>query len=281
MCHDVLLLHHGAGYTAQTWLALISQLQQVLPNVCFVSWDMRGHGASADPSSSQQPTEMNLKSLVEDVEEVIRAIAAETPKQLEFFLCGHSLGAAVLSAFAAKNAGKFRCHGLVMIDIIEDTAVSALERMPAILTDIPTHFANFEEALKWSLQGAHSHHFPGSRATDFIKNSLKSQLVERHGRLEWIADLSAMQPFWNDWFAGLTDNFLSFAGSRMLVLAGTDYMDRKMTVAQMQGKFQLVVVRDSGHAIQEDQPAELSRPIATMIEKHLKLLEILRNKAEK
>ncbi len=277
LCHDVLLLHHGAGYTSQTWLALIAQLKLVLPNVCFVAWDMRGHGTSADA----QKVEMSLNSLVDDVTEVIRAIVAETPKQLEFFLCGHSLGAAVLSAFAAKNAGKFRIHGLVMIDIIEDTAVSALERMPSILADIPKNFVNFDAALKWSLQGTHSHHFPGCRPNDFIKSSLKSQLVERNGRLEWIADLSAMQPFWNDWFVGLTDNFLSFGGSRMLVLAGTDYMDRKMTVAQMQGKFQLVVVRESGHVIQEDQPADLSHPIASMIEKHLKLLEILRNKAEK
>ncbi len=280
MCHDVLLLHHGAGYTAQTWLALIAQLKPVLPNVCFVAWDMRGHGASAE-QNSKTCVEMNLNALVDDVEQVIRAVLAETSKPLEFFLCGHSLGAAVLSAFAVKGAGRFRMHGLVMIDIIEDTALSALERMPAILCDIPRNFASFEEALKWTLQGAHSHHFPGSRANAFIKASLESQLIEHRGQWTWIADLSAMQPYWNDWFGGLTDNFLSFPGSRMLVLAGTDYMDRKMTVAQMQGKFQLILVRESGHAIQEDQPGDLSRPLASMIEKHLKLLEILRNKAEK
>lgn len=226
---------------------------------------------------------MSMAALLDDVTEVIGAVVAETPKPLDFFLVGHSLGAAVLAAFAAKNAEKFQLHGLVLIDIIEDTAVSALERMPAILADIPRSFASIDEALKWALYGAHSHHCPGTKANDFIRASIQSQLKlnSETGRLEWIADLSAMQPFWADWFVGLTENFLSFSGSRMLVLAGTDYMDRSMTVAQMQGKFQLVVVRDSGHAIQEDQPAELARPIASMIEKHLKLLEILRSKAEK
>lgn len=285
LVHDVVLLHHGAGYTAKTWLALISQLKSSLPSVCFVAWDMRGHGASKEANGNTAAIEMSLDSLVSDVNAVLHAILAQTTKKLDFFLIGHSLGASVLAAFAAKHHSSLqRCqlHGLVMVDIIEDTAVAALERMPAILADIPKSFTDFDEALRWSLRGAHSHHFPGLKANDFIRASLKSQLTTAEdGRMHWISDLSLMQPFWNDWFTGLTDNFLSLSGSRMLVLAGTDYMDRAMTVAQMQGKFQLVVVRDSGHAIQEDQPGELARPIISMIEKHLKLLEILRSKAEK
>ena len=51
-----------------------------------------------------------------------------------------------------------------------------------------------------------------------------------------------------------------------------------MIVAQMQGKFQLAVVRESGHAIQEDQPEELAEIVNVMIQKHLKLSQLLRNK---
>lgn len=110
--------------------------------------------------------------------------------------------------------------------------------------------------------------------------SLASQLTlnPATGRLEWIVDLAAMRPFWSDWFVQLTDNFLAFTGSRMLVLADADCMDRRMIVAQMQGKFQLVVVPDSGHAVQEDQPVALADAIGSMIQKHLKLSLLLRER---
>lgn len=166
-----------------------------------------------------------------------------------------------------------------MVDIIEETAMSSLDRMPAIIADIPKSFANISDAETWSMNSTHSHHFPGTKMTLFMKKSLESQLTSLpDGRLAWIADLAAMRPYWSGWFTNLTTNFLNFPGSRMLVLADTEYMDREMTVAQMQGKFQMIVVRGSGHAIQEDKPAELAEPIANMINKHLKLFEIIRNK---
>lgn len=38
----------------------------------------------------------------------------------------------------------------------------------------------------------------------------------------------------------------------MLLLAGTDRLDKVLTIGQMQGKFQLVLLPTAGHAIQED-----------------------------
>ena len=40
----------------------------------------------------------------------------------------------------------------------------------------------------------------------------------------------------------------------MLVLAGTDRLDRELMIGQMQGKYQLVVVPDVGHFVHEDAP---------------------------
>lgn len=37
----------------------------------------------------------------------------------------------------------------------------------------------------------------------------------------------------------------------MLVLAGTDRLDRELMIGQMQGKFQMIVVPGVGHMIQE------------------------------
>lgn len=160
--------------------------------------------------------------------------------------------------------------------------MNSLSRMPEIIKDIPKSFKSPEIALKWTLSSSHSHHNAqaASKQLEGIQDSLSSQLKINNetGYYEWITDLSSMAPFWDSWFTGLTKNFLNFSGSRLLVLADTDYMDKEMIVAQMQGKFQLAVVRESGHAIQEDRPEELAEIINGMIQKHLKLSQLLRNK---
>ena len=59
---------------------------------------------------------------------------------------------------------------------------------------------------------------------------------------------------WRGWFTGLSDMFLSSPPVKMLLLAGMDRLDTALTVGQMQGKFQLSCMPQSGHAIHEDQP---------------------------
>jgi protein phosphatase methylesterase 1 len=54
------------------------------------------------------------------------------------------------------------------------------------------------------------------------------------------------------WFNGLSTSFLSAKVSKLLILAGTDRLDKDLTIAQMQGKFQLKVLSKCGHTIQED-----------------------------
>ena len=156
--------------------------------------------------------------------------------------------------------------------------------MPSVLSDIPKSFKDVESALKWTISSSsHSHHnsLSASKRLDAIKTSLFSQLKYNQDldEYEWITDLSKTIPFWDSWFKGLTKNFLKFSGSRLLILAtDTDYMDKEMTIAQMQGKFQLAVIRESGHAVQEDRPEDLAQQVNGMLQKHLKLSQIIRNK---
>ena len=70
----------------------------------------------------------------------------------------------------------------------------------------------------------------------------------------WRTDLMATKPFWEGWFKGLTQCFLDVRVPKQLLLAGSDRMDKELTIAQMQGKFKLVVLDQVGHCIQEDQP---------------------------
>ena len=53
------------------------------------------------------------------------------------------------------------------------------------------------------------------------------------------------------WFKGLSSSFLSVRTARLLVLAGTERLDKELMIGQMQGKFQLSVVPETGHMIHE------------------------------
>lgn len=76
----------------------------------------------------------------------------------------------------------------------------------------------------------------------------------------------ASKPFWAEWFTGLTEAFLNVAMKKQLILAGSERMDKELTIAQMMGKFSLKVIHDCGHVIQEDQPQQVASSIQEFID---------------
>ena len=55
----------------------------------------------------------------------------------------------------------------------------------------------------------------------------------------WRTNLAATKPFWEDWFVGLSRKFLEARGGKLLLLAGTDRLDKELMIGQMQGLFSL------------------------------------------
>ncbi|KAJ6578150.1 hypothetical protein B0H19DRAFT_881458, partial [Mycena capillaripes] len=55
------------------------------------------------------------------------------------------------------------------------------------------------------------------------------------------------------WLTSLSSAFLSARDARLL-LAGTDCLDKPLMIAQMQGKFQMLVVAVVGHVLCEVRP---------------------------
>lgn len=81
--------------------------------------------------------------------------------------------------------------------------------------------------------------------------SIPSQLVEveENGNkiYKWKVDLMKSQVYWKDWFSNLTESFLSVKIPKLLLLAEKERMDTALTIAQMQGRFRLVILYDVGH----------------------------------
>lgn len=82
----------------------------------------------------------------------------------------------------------------------------------------------------------------------------------------WRTDLGATQPFWEGWFIGLSGKFLSAPGGKLLILAGTDRLDKELMIGQMQGKYQLIVMPEAGHFVHEDAPEKTAAAVSTFLE---------------
>ncbi|KAF2578712.1 hypothetical protein F2Q68_00002247 [Brassica cretica] len=80
--------------------------------------------------------------------------------------------------------------------------------------------------------------------------------------------LEQTEQYWKGWYEGLSEKFLSSPVPKLLLLAGTDRLDRTLTIGQMQGKFQMIVVKHTGHAIQEDVPEEFANLVVNFISRN-------------
>ena len=141
--------------------------------------------------------------------------------------------------------------GLIVIDVVEGTAIEALPFMNQIVNNRPTQFPNLEEVIKWSIKSGTLKNLESARV------SMPTKVRERvsdSGEMfyEWKVDLINSEQYWMNWFKGLTNSFLSLKIPKILMLAEKERMDKELTIAQMQGKFKVCVLHNVGHYMHED-----------------------------
>jgi pimeloyl-ACP methyl ester carboxylesterase len=96
----VIFLHSYAG-DSRHWATQLDHLRHHRRSLAI---DLRGHGKSAKPKDM----DYSIGAMVNDVDHVVREL-----KLQKFVLVGHSLGAAVANAYAAKYPGKVA--GVVLV----------------------------------------------------------------------------------------------------------------------------------------------------------------------
>ncbi|GER27595.1 protein phosphatase methylesterase 1, partial [Striga asiatica] len=205
-----------------------------------VAMDLRGHGKS----STDNDLDLSIVTLCNDVVALVKTMYGDSPPAI--VIVGHSMGGSVAVHIAAKKLLP-SLAGLVVVDVVEGTAMSSLIHMQKILSNRVQHFSTVEKAIEWSVKGGSLRNIESARV------SIPSTLVYDESR---------------KWYEGLSDKYLSSPVPKLLLLAGTDRLDRALTIGQMQGKFQMVVVRHTGHAIQEDVPDEFADLILNFISRN-------------
>lgn len=244
---------HGGGYSGLSFALSAGLMKE---KVRVVAMDMRGHGSTF----TEDETDLSVERLSKDVIDVIQTMYGSDPPSI--VLVGHSMGGAI-AVRTAEMRLLLSLTGLVVVDVVEGSAMASLTHMQTILSGRPSTFPSLQAAIEWSV-------VMGSlRNIDSARVSVHSTLKRLDsGRYTWRTKLEDSEPYWKDWYDGLSETFLRCPVPKLLLLAGTDRLDRPLTIAQMQGKFQMLVIRHSGHAIQEDEPDEFAVAVLAFIQRN-------------
>jgi len=176
-------------------------------------------------------------------------------------LVGHSMGGAI-AVSVAKQLPPSRLEGTVLMDVVEGTAIQALPNMQVVLKKRPKGFDSLSDAIQWSI---------GSRMilnVNSARISIPAMLSEKDGKWVWRTRLEETEKYWMEWFKGLSASFVRLPGPKALILAGTDRLDKELTIAQMQGKYMLVLLPKCGHTIHEDDPVKTAQAIIKFLKHH-------------
>lgn len=192
----------------------------------------------------------------------------------DIVLVGHSLGGAVVTEVAHERLLGNALLAYCVLDVVEGSAMDALQSMDTYLSTRPKSFPSLASGIEWHLKSR------TIRNTTSARVSVPPLLLESQSKDKWLwrTDLGATKPFWEDWFIGLSKKFLESRGGKLLLLAGTDRLDKELMIGQMQGtyaclycvqttdlrtgKYQLQVFPEAGHFVQEDQPAKTAQIVA-------------------
>lgn len=189
------------------------------------------------------------------------------------------MGGAVVVSAAGRIASEVgRVAGVGVLDVVEGSALDALEGMIGLVNNQPKGFDSVESAVEWHIRTGTINNVQSARVSVpplLVQNPHKvakvtssapvsapapasegqPELDEDDEPVEWLgnapntdadspsrhdwiwrADLIRSEPFWRGWFEGLSNRFLTCPAARLLLLAGTDRLDRELMIGQMQGE---------------------------------------------
>jgi protein phosphatase methylesterase 1 len=229
----LLVLHHGAGSSALSFALFAQEIRKALPEAGVLAIEARDHGSVVWKPDGSVDTNLSVELLSQDLFSMLQLTALKLSwKELPpIVLIGHSLGGAVVTEMAHKGLLGGKLLGYAVIDVVEGSAMETLKHMQAYLSTRPKNFASLAAAIEWHIRTRTLRNPQSARA------SVPSLLLQNpEGRWEWKTDLGSTEPYWENWFTGMSRKFLGGRGAKLLLLAGTDRLDKELMIGQMQGE---------------------------------------------
>jgi protein phosphatase methylesterase 1 len=228
----LMVLHHGAGSSALSFALFALELRRLLPEVGILAVEAREHGSVVWDAAGHVNSDLSIDALSQDMIDMIQLTAdklhwSELPR---IMLVGHSLGGAVVTNTAKLGKLGDKVIGFAVLDVVEGSAMDALKSMQSYLASRPQLFTSLDQAIEWHFRSRTLRNIESARAS---VPSLLMQLP--NGKWTWKTDLSTTEEYWRNWFDGMSKKFLTARGAKLLLLAGTDRLDKELMIGQMQG----------------------------------------------
>ena len=204
-----------------------------------------------------QGDDLSEENLIKDTISVLNYINEKYPLD-NIIVIGHSMGGSVATKTCEeifKNQDKYKdlydkIQGLMVIDVVEGTAMEALPFMENIVNNRPETFPSIEKGIEYMFRSGTIKNLQSAKIS--VPPLLEEIDINGKKMFKFKTNLMASKKYWNDWFIGLTKSFLSIKVPKTLMLAGIERMDKDLTIAQMQGKYKLSILRNVGHIMHED-----------------------------
>lgn len=262
----IFICHHGAGSSAMTFWCAARSLISAKEKPGVFLYDARGHGNS----TLSKQLDYALSDFTADLEFVMSRFLAKYQPQNPLCLIGHSLGGAVMTNYISSKSVPGSVKGLVVIDIVEEAAIRALDKALAFVKRRPKSFTSLMQAVQWHLQSSIL------RNEESAKVSVPDLLTPVDNVYMWRADLERMSKYWHSWFVDLSLTFVTCNSAaknvaKLLLLSTSETLDKELMIGQMQGKYQLVVFNNSlmtGHFIQEDIPQQFGCAVLELMRRN-------------
>lgn len=229
------VMHHGGGSSGLSFAVVGSEIRKGLPHAGILSPDCRGHGSTTTQGDTQP--DLSLETLSTDLYNVVML----TKKQMGWrelppiILVGHSLGGAVVTDLAKSGRLGNSLLGYAVLDVVEGSAMDALQSMQTYLSTRPAGFASVQAGIEWHVRSRTIRNSTSAR-TSVPALLVLDEHTDSSRPWRWRTNLAASQPYWEEWFKGLSKKFLEARGGKLLLLAGTDRLDTELTIGQMQGE---------------------------------------------
>ena len=230
---NLLVLHHGAGSSALSFALFAKEVRKLMPEVGILAVEAREHGSVVWDEDGHVDNDLSVDVLGQDLLDMIQLTKskmgwAELPNVV---LIGHSLGGAVVTHVANKALLGNKMLGYAVLDVVEGSAMEALKHMQSYLASRPKSFPSLPAAIEWHIRSRTLRNPQSARA------SVPSLLLQTpDGKWVWRTELGSTEAYWENWFNGMSAKFLGGKGAKLLVLAGTDRLDKELMIGQMQGK---------------------------------------------
>ena len=184
---------HGAGHSGLSFAPLAG----INKKYRTISFDFRGHGFN----TMSEGEDLSQETLIRDTIRVLEFVNEKFPGEC-MVVVGHSMGGSIATKTVAevfKNKDTYPVlfdliQGLIVIDVVEGTAMEALPFMENFVKSRPKKFNSVEEGIEYFYKSGTIKNLESARIS--VPPLLKE--VEKDGNkiFEWKTNLLSSQKYW-------------------------------------------------------------------------------------